>query len=160
MNAPEAAAPAGVPEGFQSFSPGDDFVSLIGPLFLKLEEDGPRLGLLIERRHSNPMGIAHGGVLMTLADMVMGVGCGFVTGIRFPHPTISMNSDFLRGPRIGTFVSGQARIARRTRNFLFCACELTDPQGEAYLTASGVFKSLDPDKLPPHVVRGKPWGQK
>lgn len=160
MSEPVTPLPAGIPQGFQPFSPGDDFIGLIGPLFLKLEQDGPRLGLLIEKRHSNPMGIAHGGVLMTLADMVMGVGCGFLTGIRFPHPTISMNSDFVRGPRIGTFVSGKARVARRTRNFVFCGCELADGAGEVYLTASGVFKSPDPDKLPPHVVRGKPWGSK
>jgi acyl-coenzyme A thioesterase 13 len=159
MNKPETTVPAGVPDGFQSFAPGDDFVGLIGPLFLKLEEDGPRIGLLLEQRHSNPMGIAHGGVLMTLADMVMGVGCGFLTGIRFPHPTISMNSDFVRGPKTGTFVSGKARIARKTRNFVFCSCELKDEQGEVYLSASGVFKSPDPDKLPAHVVRGKPWGK-
>ena len=146
----------GVPDGFEAFHPGDDFVGLVGPLYVKPEADGLRVGLVIEQRHSNPMGIAHGGLLMTLADMVMGVGCGYLTGIRFPHPTISMNGDFVRGPRVGTFVEGKARIARRTKNVLFCSCELTE-DGEVFLTSSGVFKSPDPDRLPAHVVRGKPW---
>ncbi|MGE0659895.1 MAG: PaaI family thioesterase [Reyranellaceae bacterium] len=158
MNRPEPVLPEGVPPGFHAFIPGDDFVALIGPLYLKPEADGVRLGLLLEKRHSNPMGIAHGGVLMTLADMVMGVGCGFLTGVRFPHPTVSMNSDFVRGPKVGTFVEGKARIARKTRNFVFCSCELTG-NGETYLTASGVFKTPDPDRLPPGVVRDKGWGK-
>lgn len=158
MNKPQNLSPAGIPEGFRAFNPGDDFVGLIGPLYIKPEEDGLRVGLAIERRHSNPMGIAHGGLLMTLADMVMGIGCGFLTGIRFPHPTVSMNSDFVRGPKVGTFVEGKARIARKTRNFVFCSCELTGG-GEIFLTASGVFKSPDPDRLPPGVVQGKSWGK-
>lgn len=152
------ALPAGVPPGFETFDPGDDFVGLIGPLFIKGESDGLRVGLVIEKRHSNPMGIAHGGLLMTLADMVMGIGCGYLTGIRFPHPTVSMNSDFVRGPKVGVFVEGKARIARRTRNFVFCSCELVG-DGEVCLTSSGVFKAPDPDRLPAHVVRSKPWGK-
>ena len=158
MSKPQNLLPAGIPEGFQAFNPGDDFVGLIGPLYIKPEDDGLRVGLFIERRHSNPMGIAHGGLLMTLADMVMGVGCGFLTGIRFPHPTVSMNSDFVRGPKVGTFVEGKARIARKTRNFVFCSCELTGGD-EIFLTASGVFKSPDPERLPPGVVQGKAWGK-
>lgn len=137
----------GVPEGFVAFNPRDDFVGHNGPLWLKAESDGLRVGLLVEKRHCNPMGVVHGGMMMTLADMVMGMGCGFVTGMRFPHPTISMNCDFIRGPKIGQFVEGMGRIARRTRNLIFSSCELV-AGGEVMLTASGVFKMPDPDKIP------------
>ena len=137
----------GVPEGFQPFNPRDDFIGYNGPLWLKPETDGLRVGLLVEKRHCNPMGVVHGGMMMTLADMVMGMGCGFATGMRFPHPTISLNCDFIRGPRIGQFVEGKSRIARRTRNLIFCSCELMSAE-EVVLTASGVFKLPDPDKIP------------
>lgn len=143
----QATLPAGVPAGFEPFHARDDFVSHVGPLYVKAETDGLRVGLVIERRHSNPMGVAHGGMMVTLADMVMGAGCGFVTGIRFPHPTISLNCDFVRGPKVGQWVEGTARIARRTRNFIFASCELV-ADGEVMLTASGVFKMPDLDKVP------------
>jgi uncharacterized protein (TIGR00369 family) len=142
------ALPQGVPEGFTAFDPKDDFVGHVGPLYVKFEDDGARVGILVEKRHSNPMGVAHGGMMMTLADMVLGIGCGFITGFRFPHPTISLNCDFVRGPRIGSFVEGKARIARRTRNLMFANCELV-AAGEIVLTAAGIFKVPDADKIPP-----------
>jgi uncharacterized protein (TIGR00369 family) len=143
----ENILPDGVPEGFKPFNPRDDFVGYNGPLWLKPEADGLRVGLLVEKRHCNPMGVVHGGMMMTLADMVMGMGCGFVTGIRFPHPTISMNCDFIRGTKIGQFVEGKGHIARRTRNLIFSSCELV-ADGEVMLTASGVFKMPNEDKVP------------
>ncbi|TXL70783.1 PaaI family thioesterase [Vineibacter terrae] len=135
---PQAPA-GGIPEGFVPFDISDDFVRLIGPLHVKLESDGPRVGMMLERRHGNPLGIAHGGCLMTLADMVMGFGCGFATRTAGVHPTITLNSDFVRGARVGNWVEGKAVITRRTPNFIFARCDLVCA-GEVVLSASGVFK--------------------
>ena len=74
-----------IPEGFRQLRVSDDFVGLIGPLWFKAEGDRLRVGLPLEPRHGNPMGWAHGGLLVTVADMVMGAGCGHATGIRWPQ---------------------------------------------------------------------------
>jgi uncharacterized protein (TIGR00369 family) len=134
-----AAAADAIPEGFRSFDMADDFVRLIGPLFVRLESDGPRLGLLLERRHGNPLGVAHGGCLVTLVDMAMGFACGFATGKPVVHPTITLNTDFVRGARIGQWVEGKAVVTRRTPNFVFARCDLVSA-GEVVLSASGVFR--------------------
>jgi acyl-coenzyme A thioesterase PaaI-like protein len=138
---------ASVPDGFRRLDVPDDFVVLVGPLWFKAEADGLRIGLPLEKRHGNPMGWAHGGLLVTVADMVMGVGSGFATGIRWPHPTISLTSEFVRGARLGQWIEGKARIARRTANFCFCSCDLVCG-GEIVLVSSGVFKVPDVDKIP------------
>jgi acyl-coenzyme A thioesterase PaaI-like protein len=129
-----------VPDGFVPLDLPDEFLRLIGPLRLKLEEDGPRVGLLLEARHGNPLGIAHGGCLMTLADMVLGIGCGFAAKTPVIHPTITMNCDFVRGARVGNWIEGKAVITRRTANFVFARCDLVSA-GEVALSASGVFKA-------------------
>ncbi len=136
-----------VPDGFQRFDVRDDFIALAGPLWMKPETDGLRIGLPLEKRHGNPMGWAHGGLLVTVADMVMGVGSGFATGMFWPHPTISLTSEFVRGAPIGQWLEGKARIARRTSNFCFASCDLVCG-GEIVLVASGVFKVPDPGKIP------------
>lgn len=142
-----ASAEPAVPEGFAILDLPDSFLATAGPLYARWDADGPRIGLRLESRHGNPMGIAHGGLLVTVADMVMGIGSGFVTGIRWPHPTISLNCDFVRGARLGLWLDGKARVARRTANFCFCSCELL-AGGETVLTASGIFKVPDPDRIP------------
>lgn len=150
---------APIPEGFRRLDVTDDFVSLLGPLWFKAEEDGLRIGLPLEQRHGNPMGVAHGGLLVTVADMVMGVGSGFSTGMFWPHPTISLTSEFVRGAKLGQWLEGKARIARRTINFCFASCDLVCG-GEIVLVASGVFKVPDPDKIPEAaraVALSPPW---
>jgi acyl-coenzyme A thioesterase 13 len=100
-----------IPEGFRKLNVTDDFVGLIGPLWFKVEGERLRVGLPLEPRHGNPMGWAHGGLLVTVADMVMGAGSGHVTGIRWPHPTISLSTEFVRGARLGQWLEGTARVA-------------------------------------------------
>jgi len=90
---------------------------------------------------------AHGGLLVTVADMVMGVGSGFVTGIRWPHPTITLNCDFVRGAKLGHWLEGKAIVSRRTINFCFCRTELVC-DGEVVLNASGVFRVPDLERVP------------
>ena len=150
---------AHVPEGFRQLDVPDEFIRMAGPLWAKPEDDGLRIGLPLEKRHGNPMGVAHGGLLVTVADMVMGVGSGFATGIFWPHPTISLTSEFVRGARLGQWLEGKARIARRTVNFCFASCDLMCG-GEIVLVSSGVFKVPEPDKIPEalrHAALNPPW---
>ena len=146
-----------IPEGFRKLDVSDDFVGLIGPLWFKAEGERLRVGLPLEARHGNPMGWAHGGLLVTVADMVMGAGSGHVTGIRWPHPTISLSTEFVRGAKLGQWLEGSARSARRTINFCFCSCDLVCG-GEIVLVASGVFKVPGIDKIP-EALRAKVMGK-
>ena len=146
-----------IPEGFKELRVTDDFVGLIGPLWFKAEGEKLRVGLPLEPRHGNPMGWAHGGLLVTVADMVMGAGSGHATGIRWPHPTVSLSTEFVRGAKLGQWLEGTARIARRTVNFCFCSCDLVCG-GEIVLVASGVFKVPDVDRIP-EALRAKVMGR-
>ena len=147
-----------IPPGFRKLPVSDDFVQLVGPLWFKPEGERLRVGLPLEARHGNPMGWAHGGLLVTVADMVMGTGSGHVTGIRWPHPTVSLSSEFVRGARLGQWLEGSARVARRTMNFCFCSCDLVCG-GEVVVVASGVFKVPDLEKIPAELREGAmgPW---
>lgn len=61
-----------VPSGFVPFAQSSPFLDLIGPFYAKNEAQGLVLGLRIEHRHCNRRGLAHGGLLVTLADLGLG----------------------------------------------------------------------------------------
>ena len=66
-------AQAPVPHGFRALRTAGDFIHVNGPLYLYHQGDDVRLGFRVEKRHTNPMGTLHGGVICDLADAAMGV---------------------------------------------------------------------------------------
>ena len=144
MNAPEAATE--VPEGFKPLEVGGDFVALNGPLYIRslAQADGSKLrhlGFRVEKRHTNPMGNCHGGMLATFADMLLPM----LAHRQAPElrnqflPTVSLQIDYLAPCPLGAWVQGEGDVLRTTRNLLF-AQGLSTADGEPVLRVSGVFK--------------------
>jgi uncharacterized protein (TIGR00369 family) len=131
------------PEGFIElpFSGGEHFLSLTGPLYAKRDNKKLVLGLRVEKRHCNIAGICHGGMLMTFADMLLGLGARFENEEDFGFmPTVSMTADFLSPAPLGAWVEGRTDLLRSTRNFLFCQCIVTS-NGAPVMRASGIMKT-------------------
>ncbi len=130
-----------LPEGFSELPFRTGFVGVNGPLYVKRGADGRlHLGFRVEERHCNPMGIAHGGMLVTFADMQLPFGARFQADLsdRF-LPTIHLATDFLAPAPLGAWVEGETEVLRRTRNLVFAQCLVT-ADGEPCLRASGIFK--------------------
>ena len=59
-----------IPPEFEPLSPSP-FSERIGPLYLSKRGSVPVLGVLVEPHHANRAGRAHGGLLMTVADIAL-----------------------------------------------------------------------------------------
>lgn len=126
-----------LPEGFAAPERPSAFGGLVGPV---LDAQGQsRRGFRVEAKHLNNAGIAHGGMLMSLADMTLGRGASDATG--GPAVTVRMVSDFHGPARLGDWVEGQARVTRTTRTMVFVEAEVR-ANGRLILSASGVFRRL------------------
>jgi acyl-coenzyme A thioesterase PaaI-like protein len=70
----DVAAPAEfeVPEGYAAFDWRRGFVRQIGPLYRRHRNGVDTMGFRVEVHHTNGMTNAHGGMLMTFADMAWG----------------------------------------------------------------------------------------
>jgi len=130
-----------IPQGFAELPLRYGFIGVNGPLYAKREADGRlRLGFRVEERHCNPMGIAHGGMLVTFADMQLPFASRFQAGLPDNFlPTINLSVDFLAPARMGAWVEGETHVLRRTKNLVFAQCTVT-ADGEPALRASGIFK--------------------
>lgn len=129
-----------IPEGFRPVKFGGPFISHNGPLYAKWTGERVLLGFGVEQRHTNPLGMCHGGMLASLADMLIPSAALYQTQAerRF-LPTISLQIDYMGAVALGAWVQGEADILRSTRNMLF-GQGMISADGQPVLRVSGIFK--------------------
>jgi uncharacterized protein (TIGR00369 family) len=130
-----------VPEGFGVMPMGGEYIAVNGPLYLKHQGMLVQMGFRVERRHTNPMGNCHGGMLASFADMVLPLTIhrkAPEVGFKF-LPTISLQLDYLAPAPLGAWVQGEAEVLRVTRSLVF-AQGLVSADGVPALRISGIFK--------------------
>jgi uncharacterized protein (TIGR00369 family) len=136
-----SAAATGVPAGFVLLPVPGEFIHVNGPLYLRHEGDLVLLGFRVEPRHTNPMGICHGGMMASFCDMLLPISVhrkSREVGPRF-LPTISLTIDYLAPAPVGAWVQGEAQVLRATRNMVF-AQGLVTADGTPVARTSGIMK--------------------
>ena len=115
----------------------------IGNVYVKRGAKGTRdefvMGFRVHGHMCNPAGGLHGGMMMTVADLVGTMGGGTLVGLRKFLPTVNMTFDFVAPAKVGDWVEGRAEIVRQTRTLLFTNISLTVGE-EKILRASQVAK--------------------
>ncbi|HEU5094916.1 MAG TPA: PaaI family thioesterase [Reyranella sp.] len=147
--------PDNPPEGFRRIDFDRDradptFNTHIGTLYAKRGEKGTPdefvLGFRVQAHMCNPAGGLHGGMMMTVADLVGTMGGGTLAGIAKFLPTVNMTFDFVAPARIGDWVEGRPELVRVTRSLLFTNIYLTVGE-EKILRASSIAKIPSGDGL-------------
>ena len=135
------------PEGFLRIDFDRDrpttFNSHIGTLYARRGAKGTRdefvVGFRVAPHMCNPADGLHGGMMMTVADLVGTMGGGTLVGLRKFLPTVSMTFDFVAPAGVGDWVEGRCEVVRQTRSLLFTSIYLTVGE-EKILRASQVAK--------------------
>lgn len=132
------------PEGFIEAPSRGAFSRHNGPFFYKPEGDSFHLGFRVLGRHCNAFGVAHGGMLMTLADRLLATAIGRLGARRML--TVRMTTDFIGMARAGEWVDGTARVTRAGKSLVFVEGSAGVLGGRPVFTASGVFKVFEKRK--------------
>lgn len=77
------------------------------------------------RRHANPMGTMHGGVICDLADAAMGFAMSSTLEDDETFTTLDLTANFFK-PVWDNHLRASATVTRRTRRLGFIECEVTD----------------------------------
>jgi uncharacterized protein (TIGR00369 family) len=120
------------------------FVELLGFELLRFERGEAEIAVGLRDELTNSWGVAHGGVTMTLLDVVMAHaarspgddGVAESSGV----VTIEMKTSFIR-PGLGRLVGSGKRL-HRTASLAFCEGSLVDAEGLLVAHATGTFKYL------------------
>lgn len=120
------------------------FVELLGMELLRFDPGVAEIALPIRDALTNSWGVAHGGVSMTLLDVVMAHAARTPTtpdGEAQPGVvTVEMKTTFMR-PAEGRLL-GQGRLLHRTASLAFCEGDIRDDKGILVAHATGTFKYM------------------
>ena len=128
-----------VPDGYRHYSGPSAAEDNIGPFFYRKNGDRLDLLMLAGDKHANGMGAVHGGVLLAYADYVATMLA--LQGVDEHCLTVSLNSDFLAGARVGDRIEGGGEIVRRTRTMTFIRGQLA-VAGEPVLAFQAVLRRV------------------
>ena len=137
--AQSARAADDVPEGFVVLANRSPYGRLIGPVYEKATPEGRVFGVRIAEKHVNLGGIAHGGMMASFADVVLGQfesrDYSRVT------VTVRMVTDYVAASRLGDWLEGRATVTKETGSMVFVDATIAC-RSHLVLRASGVFKLL------------------
>ena len=119
----------------------DIYVPFAEHLGVRTEEQAngrATITLEIREEHLNSWNSAHGGLVMSLLDMAMGMSAKSVDKDAIGATTIESKTNFLR-PAIG-LVRSSAMAEKIGRSLLYVEGELSDEAGVTLAKATGTFK--------------------
>lgn len=94
-----------------------------------------------ERRHANPMGTLHGGILCDITDAAMGLAFAATLQGDESFTTLELKISFLRAVRNGKLVA-TARVVHRGRNVGFVESDVVDEAGALIARATSTCLRL------------------
>jgi uncharacterized protein (TIGR00369 family) len=118
------------------------FLHDLGVEFLRMADGRAEIALTLQPRHMNSWHVTHGGVVMTLLDVVMSMAGRSLDPDARGGITIEMKTSFMEpGGKAGGRIVAKGHAFHRSRTMCFCEGELWD--GERMVAkAMGTFKFL------------------
>ncbi len=117
------------------------FIAHLGVEAREIAEGEVEATLELKDYHLNPMGVSHGGILMTLLDFTMAMSAKSKAKHQGAGLTIDMSIAFMKGGQEKLIARG--KVLRSGKSIHFCEATITDITGEMVAKAMGTFKLVD-----------------
>ena len=144
-----ASAPCTVPDDMAErvslpFALDIPFVQALGMQLWRFDSGIAEISLDVRREMENSWAVAHGGVVMTLLDVVMAHAARSVRDADEQGSpgivTVEMKTSFLR-PATGTLMA-TGKLLHAAKSMAFCEGSVHDDKGALCAHATGTFKFL------------------
>jgi len=84
----------------------------------------------------NSLGVVHGGVLTTIADMAMGYACSSLCTLKVV--TVELKLSFMK-PVFSGKPTAEGKVLKKREHLLFASCAIFDEDGHQVVTALGTY---------------------
>lgn len=129
-----------IPDGYQPLPWHRGFGRQVGPLFEQRVDGHLRRAFRVGEHHTNGMMNAHGGMLMTFADLAWGAAVEKDEDTWWV--TIRLTCDFLSGAPHGSWVEGQGDVLSETDGIYVVKGRIWTGD-KMLLTGTGIFKIIE-----------------
>jgi uncharacterized protein (TIGR00369 family) len=136
-----------VPEGFQPIKRLAPFLDMIGPIYVKSVGKSRIVAVRVAEKHLNMRRIAHGGMLVSLADSALGINLSYYSDPPKAMVTVNLTTDFLEPAKLDDWLEAHVQIQRMGMHLAFASCNLLVGT-KTVLRASGVFFILHLGEAP------------
>lgn len=127
------------PQPFPSDIP---FLSDLGVEFLGMGNGEAQVALTLAARHCNSWHVAHGGVIMTLLDVVMSMAGRSLDPDARGGVTVEMKTSFMQpAGNAGARIVARGRAFHRSTTMVFCEADLWNEE-RLVAKAMGTFKYI------------------
>lgn len=123
-----------------AFLPNVPFIEELGVEFLSSGEGLAVAALNLEPRHLNSWDMAHGGVLMSMLDVVMAVAGRTLFPGATGGMTIEMQTTFLQPAAARSRLTATGHAYHRSHTMAFCEAEIRDQDARLVAKSTGIFK--------------------
>jgi uncharacterized protein (TIGR00369 family) len=98
-----------------------------------------------DESHFNPIGVVHGGVLVTLLDTVAGCAVHSTLAAGWRYTSIDINVSYLRAVDLRSgLLTFTGRVVKSGRRVAFATAEATDAGGNLVATATSSLLVMEP----------------
>lgn len=145
-----------MPEGFEPLFRNSPFLDRTGPYYSMGKGADMKIGLRVLEHHLNARGLAHGGVLMTMADIALGYAMAATAEPPISAVTSNLSADFAGSAKLGDWIETSVDIQKIGRTLAFANAYL-HVGGQRIVRASGVF-AVQQRQADPALNRGEHGG--
>lgn len=124
------------PDGFALLQTTGGFIAQLGKLYW--HEEKRAIGLRIEARHLNRLGVPHGGMLATIADTAIGIALNRHSDAKHPSVTAHLSIDYLNSAHAGDWIEAHVDIDKLGARLHFATCRLMSGE-HCLLKANATF---------------------
>jgi acyl-coenzyme A thioesterase PaaI-like protein len=122
------------------------FSAAIGPTWVRGEAGAREVALVTGAQHANDhMGMVHGGVLMTFADIALGVAAADTMELP-AMATVQLNFHFTAAAPMGVLLTCRPEAVRKTSQLIFVR-GVFEAGGKTVGMADAMFKVLAAEKM-------------
>ncbi len=132
--------------GWRQLSAGP-YMDRIGPLWARSLDGHWLYGLRANATHLNPIDVAHGGLLQSLADHAMSLAAWEAAG-RVPCLSVDACMQFLAPAQAGDWLTASARLRHRAGGLVFMQADI-HAAARPVLSAMATFKAARPHAARP-----------